>query len=168
MVKVGGKIYRKLVNEGALQMATDDSHALYSLQENDNVEELKQKYNKELPPNMVAVRGRGAYKNKLVKRLLPQTVNSNSTKRIISRTKSILQEHPEISEDEIEALLLQQPPELRRQESGQVEEYRENNLDETETEMETEMEETEMETELEENELDNFEFDISDDDDEYF
>ena len=165
MVKVGGKIYRKLVNEGLLTLDTNDEHELYSLQENDNVEELKQKYNKELPPNMVAVRGRGVYKNKLVKRLLPQPLNSKSTKRIISRTKSILQEHPEISEDEIEALLLQPPPQLTRQQSGYT---RENNLDETETEMETEMEETEMETEMEENELDNFEFDISDDDDEYF
>jgi len=67
-VKVGGRIWLKLVREGLLVGECKDDNEIYTVQEEDNIEQKIQEFNKSLPPNQHAVRGRGKYANKIVKR----------------------------------------------------------------------------------------------------
>ena len=67
-VKVGGRAWLNLVREGLVSGQHQDPNELYELKEDDNVEEKIQELNKELPINQQSVRGRGKYKNKIVKR----------------------------------------------------------------------------------------------------
>lgn len=75
--KVGGKVYKKLMREGKLSKNIDhieekDDSVLYEIQEDDTEEDIQNKkdeYDKELYENeLQAVKGRGKYANKIVKR----------------------------------------------------------------------------------------------------
>lgn len=78
-IKIGGRIYTKLVREGILQKEEyKDDNELYTLQEGDDVKEKIEEINKTLPRNVQSVRGRGKYKNKIVKRhKQPSTIDTS-------------------------------------------------------------------------------------------
>lgn len=67
-VKVGSRTWLKLVKEGLIQGHYSDPNEIYDVKEGDNEEELIQQFNETLPPTQQAVRGRGRYANKIVKR----------------------------------------------------------------------------------------------------
>lgn len=67
-VKVGSRTWLKLVREGLVEGKYSDPKEIYTLQDGDDESELISKFNQSLPPNQHAVRGRGKYANKIVKR----------------------------------------------------------------------------------------------------
>ena len=74
-VKVGGRTWLKLVKEGLLEGVYEDSNELYELLDDEkdgdtpfNYDEKIEEINKDLPRGIQAVKGRGKYKNKIVKR----------------------------------------------------------------------------------------------------
>lgn len=69
-IRVGGKVWLKLVKEGLVNDNYKDENILDDL-ENDEYELINEKIeqiNKTLPPTQSAVKGRGKYKNKIVLR----------------------------------------------------------------------------------------------------
>lgn len=161
MVKVGGRAWRKLVDEGVLDDNYNNPNELYELKEDDDINELKRQYENELNLDFKPVKGRGRYKNKLMKRKITKPLNIHQTGRIIRKTKRKLQENPDIDDEELENLVLRQIP-LRRQESGNYErnnieiesEYPETDYPETETDYpETDYPETEAEHEQDDSDI---------------
>lgn len=148
MVKVGGRAWRKLVDDGILEDNYNNPNELYELKEDDDINELKRKYENELNLDYKPVKGRGRYSNKLMKRKITKPLNIHQTGRIIRKTKYKVKENPDIDDEELENLILRETP-LRRQESGNYE--RNNNIEieseYPETEAETDYPETEAETE---------------------
>jgi len=67
-VKVGSRTWLKLVREGLVEGKYSDPKEIYTVQEGDDEQELINQFNETLPPNVQAVRGRGKYANKIVKR----------------------------------------------------------------------------------------------------
>ena len=67
-VKVGGRVWLKLVKEGIIANYYEDDNELYDVNNGDDVNEIIDEINKELPINQHAVRGRGKYADKIVKR----------------------------------------------------------------------------------------------------
>ena len=67
-VKIGSRTWLKLVREGLVEGKYSDPKEIYTLQDGDDEGELISKFNQTLPPNQHAVRGRGKYANKIVKR----------------------------------------------------------------------------------------------------
>ena len=67
-VRVGSRTWLKLVKEGLIQGHYSDPNEIYDVKDGDNEEELIQQFNETLPPTQQAVRGRGRYANKIVKR----------------------------------------------------------------------------------------------------
>jgi hypothetical protein len=67
-IVVGGKAWLKLVSQGILEAGYIDEKELDTYDEDDDVKSKIEMLNEELPMNVQAVRGRGRYKNKIVKR----------------------------------------------------------------------------------------------------
>ena len=67
-VKVGSRTWLKLVKEGVVEGQYKDPKEIYSLEDGDDEEDLIAQFNQSLPMNQQAVRGRGKYANKIVKR----------------------------------------------------------------------------------------------------
>lgn len=68
-VKIGSRTWRKLVSDGIVEGKNEpDERELYSVNEGDNVEEKIEELNASLPPTQQAVRGRGRFAGKVVKR----------------------------------------------------------------------------------------------------
>jgi hypothetical protein len=73
-IKVGGRVWNKLVAQGIInpEGELEDDNVLNELPTNleneDDVDKLIEDANEELPDNQHAVRGRGKYKGKIVKR----------------------------------------------------------------------------------------------------
>jgi hypothetical protein len=70
-VKVGSRTWLKLVKEGLVEGRYSDPNELYEVKQPNQAEVVEQKIeelNQTLPSNQQAVRGRGRYKNKIVKR----------------------------------------------------------------------------------------------------
>jgi len=68
-VKIGSRTWRKLVSDGIIEnQKIDEPCELYELSEEDNVEQKINELNKSLPITEQAVRGRGRFRNKVVKR----------------------------------------------------------------------------------------------------
>jgi len=66
-VKVGSRVWHKLVSKGLIAGKYLDSVELHTLRVGDDVKTLIKKFNKELPIGYQAVRGRGKYANMIVK-----------------------------------------------------------------------------------------------------
>ena len=167
-VKVGSRTWVNLVREGIVSGNYHDPNELYELQEGDDVEEKIQELNKELPPNLQSVRGRGKYANKIVKRN-----KQPSTRQITqhtARTTAKKLKNPEVYEQlqeaedfelELENLIMselaninnQQPTPVRSKRGSikQHQQQEEYYTQEVEPDSETELEdEDEDETEMEE------------------
>jgi hypothetical protein len=70
-IRVGSRTWLKLVKDGLVEGRYSDPKELYEVKDPQNQGEIEAKINelnKTLPPNVQGVRGRGRYKNKIVKR----------------------------------------------------------------------------------------------------
>ena len=67
-VKIGSKIWLKLVKEGILEGEYKDPNVLGEIKEDEDAQETIEKINETLPSNEQGVRGRGKYAVQIVKR----------------------------------------------------------------------------------------------------
>ena len=67
-VRVGSRVWLTLVREGLVDGHYSDPKTLYEVKDDSEYEEKINELNEKLPNNVQAVRGRGKYKNKIVKR----------------------------------------------------------------------------------------------------
>lgn len=67
-VKVGSRTWINLVKEGLVAGHYTDPKELHDVEEGEDTNELIERFNKSLPITEQAVRGRGKYANKIVKR----------------------------------------------------------------------------------------------------
>ncbi len=83
---VGGRIYMKLLKKGIFGQdgeKIEDDHILCEYDESSDIQKKKNELTRDLPSNMQAVKGRGRYKGKVVKRYKkPQDAAANITKNI--------------------------------------------------------------------------------------
>lgn len=75
-VKIGGRMYNILIKKGLIEpipIDEYDDNVLNNIDDipDDNLNDIKQEYNEKLPKEYHAVKGRGKYKGKLVKRSKP-------------------------------------------------------------------------------------------------
>lgn len=111
-VKVGGRTWRLLVKEGLFEGSYKDPRTLYEIQPEEKVDEKIEELNQTLPPTQQAVRGRGKYKNKIVKRNKQagmEDVIKYTTKTAVKAIKNT----PDIVEEEdmetlLESLILKE------------------------------------------------------------
>ena len=102
-IKVASRTWLKLVKEGVIEGAYKDPKELYVKKESDDdksMEEMKIKLDEELPEHEQAVKGRGKYKNKIIKRSKPltqKTVERFTENRIRKRSEQI---QPELIDEE--------------------------------------------------------------------
>lgn len=125
-VKVGSRVWRTLVKEGLFEGSYKDPRTLYEVQPDEKVDEKIEELNQILPPTQQAVRGRGKYKNKIVKRNKQagmEDVIKYTTKTAVKAIKNT----PDIVEEEdmetlLENLILKelmgcsQPPPEKKEE----------------------------------------------------
>lgn len=115
-VKVGSRTWLKLVREGLVENNDySDPNELYTIQDGDDVDEKIREINQSLPPNIQGVRGRGKYKNRIVKRhRQPSTIQTS--KHTIKTTAKKLKNR-EVYEDlyeggnfeeDLESLIMQE------------------------------------------------------------
>jgi len=112
-VKVGSRTWLKLVREGLVEGQYSDPKEIYTVQEGDDEDELINKFNQSLPPNQHAVRGRGKYANKIVKRHRQPSTTATSRYTVKKTARKIknrevyedLQEGGNFEED-LEALIM--------------------------------------------------------------
>lgn len=83
-VKVGGRMWDKLVNEGILSGDYVDPTELATIEEEEEVEKKISELNETLPIGVHAVRGRGKHSGKIVKRKKQPT-----TADVIEHTKEV-------------------------------------------------------------------------------
>ena len=100
-VKVGSRTWLKLVKDGLVAGHYADPNEIYEVKEGDNEEELIQQFNEKLPPTQQAVRGRGKYANKIVKR--NKQPSTKATTQHTVRTTARKLKDPEVYEQLQEA-----------------------------------------------------------------
>lgn len=101
-IVIGGKVYKKLQKQGHFQEGYEDENILHEYDANSNTEIMKNKIeelNNTLPKNQQAVRGRGKYKNKIVKRY-----RKPSKRRPVKRQPTILSEERKQARELLDAL----------------------------------------------------------------
>lgn len=111
-VKIGSRTWRKLINEGLIKNTYTDPNELYVVDKTtQDIQPKIEELNKDLPDNLQAVRGRGKYKNKIVKRQKqPSTdcVTKHTVKRaanIVSNNIEDINEYDDL-ENELEKLIM--------------------------------------------------------------
>ena len=100
-IKVGSRVWLKLVKDGLVAGHYTDPNEIYEVKEGDNEDELIQQFNKTLPPNVHSVRGRGKYANKIVKR--NKQPSTRATTQHTVRTTARKLKDPEVYEQLQEA-----------------------------------------------------------------
>ncbi len=114
-VKIGSRTWLKLVRDGILEGEYEDPNELYTIQEGDDVDEKIKEINENLPLNVQSVRGRGKYKNKIVKRH-KQPSTTETTRYTVKKTAQKIKNR-EIYEDlqengnfeaDLEALIMEE------------------------------------------------------------
>ena len=114
-VKVGSRTWLKLVREGLVEGKYSDPTEIYTVKEGDDEQELINQFNQSLPPNQQAVRGRGKYANKIVKR--HKQPNTETTSRYTVKTTARKLKNREVYEDlqeggnfeeDLEALIMEE------------------------------------------------------------
>jgi hypothetical protein len=96
-VKVGSRTWLKLVKEGIVEGSYSDPNEIYSLQEGDDEDDLISQFNEQLPDTVHAVRGRGKYANKIVKR--SKQSSTKDTVRHTARATARKLKDPEVYEE---------------------------------------------------------------------
>jgi hypothetical protein len=67
-IRVGSRVWLKCVKDGIIEGNHTDPNELYNMREGDNINDKINEINQTLPANLQAVKGRGKYKDKIVKR----------------------------------------------------------------------------------------------------
>lgn len=166
-VKVGSRTWLKLVRGGLVEGKYSDPTEIYTVKEGDDEQELINQFNQSLPPNQQAVRGRGKYANKIVKR--HKQPNTETTSRYTVKTTARKLKNREVYEDlqeggnfeeDLEALIMEELMNINTHthdnyeqdggDGGEV--YEEEQVYEDEEEYEEQEEEDEEEYEDEEGE----------------
>ena len=103
-VKVGSRVWRDLVKEGMVSSQNyQDEKELYALKPNDDPSQVIQQLNKTLPRNKQAVRGRGMYQGKIVKKEKPYN-NLEDTVNLVKKASCKVMKNmpipPDDSDDE--------------------------------------------------------------------
>ena len=102
-VKVGSRVWRDLVKEGMVSSQNyQDEKELYALKPNDDPSQVIKQWNKTLPRNKQAVRGRGMYQGKIVKKEKPYN-NLEDTVNMVKKASCKAMKNmppPESSDDE--------------------------------------------------------------------
>jgi len=70
-VRVGSPTWRKLVKEQVVAGHYRNTSVLHELKEGEDIEEVKQKYKKMVPPDKIVAKGRGLHANKIVTKSAP-------------------------------------------------------------------------------------------------
>lgn len=144
-LKVGGSTWLKLVKEGIVEGSYADPRELYTIQDTDDIDAKKEEFNSRLTYGEQAVKGRGRYAGKLVKRkkeLNPLQVSKVATKAAARVLKRKIGESDEDINEELERLILQEmanKPKLKRK-AQYVQEEEEEEDSEAEEEEEEEQE----------------------------
>lgn len=83
-IRVGGKVYLKMVKDGLIEKLKDDNELEDLPQDEEEQQQRIKELNETLPDEFQAVKGRGKYKNKLVKRskALPTETNARASAKI--------------------------------------------------------------------------------------
>jgi len=162
-VKVGSRTWLNLVREGLVEGKYSDPKEIYTLADGDDTDELINKFNKSLPPNQQAVRGRGKYANKIVKRNKQPSTTETSKHTVKTTARKLknkevydnLQEGGNFEED-LEALIMAELTKMNNynyEEEEKEEELYEVELDEEEELYEEELYEEELYEEDEDNDF---------------
>ena len=155
-VKVGSRTWLNLVREGLVEGKYSDPKEIYTLEDGDDEDELINKFNKSLPPNQQAVRGRGKYANKIVKRNKQPSTTETSKYTVQTTARKLknkevydnLQEGGNFEED-LEALIMAELTKMNNynydyEEEEKEEEFYGEELDEEEGFYEEEPDEEEL------------------------
>lgn len=125
-VKVGSRIWTKLVKDGIIENTYIDDNEIEELPEED-VDEKIQEINQKLPRGTHAVRGRGKYKGKIVKRnkqpLLQETIEhaARTSARVLAENADELDDlDDDDMQNQLEQLILEEmmlgvPKQVRKQ-----------------------------------------------------
>ena len=95
-VKVGSRTWLKMVKDGLVAGHYTDPNEICEVKEGDDEEELIRQFNENLPPTQQAVRGRGKYANKIVKR--NKQPSTRATTQHTVRTTARKLKDPEVYE----------------------------------------------------------------------
>ena len=114
-VRVGSRVWLTLVREGLVDGHYSDPKTLYEVKDDSEYEEKINELNEKLPNNVQAVRGRGKYKNKIVKRhkqpstrqVSQHTVRTTAKKLKDPQVYDYLMESNDF-ESQLEALIMQE------------------------------------------------------------
>lgn len=96
-IKVGGRVFNRLVREGIIDGEYEDENELYDISDDygdEAIEDKKKELSEKLPKTKHAVRGRGRYKSKLVvrnhklTRKKKKTINISSADRIMANLEA--------------------------------------------------------------------------------
>lgn len=99
-VKIGSRIWRELVKEGLIASQNlEDDKELYELKPSDDALEIIGDLDKELPHNVQAVRGRGKYAGKIVKRDKPHDNLEKTVSTVSKMASQVIKQMPEVTSD---------------------------------------------------------------------
>ena len=159
-IKVGGRAYNKLVKEGYFEEGYDDDNILQEFggEETENMVLMKDKIdelNGTLPKSIRAVRGRGRYKNKIVKKYSRSRKQPKPKRKKTIERQQARQILDQIADLDFEGDPEGQLAELIRQQS-QLQEEDDDEVDYEDTEVD--------DTEIDDTEIDDY---SDDDDDDY-
>lgn len=105
-IKVGGRTWLKLVRENLIEGRYTDPKELTPIQEDVDINEQITQANQNLPRGVQAVRGRGRYKGKIVKRNKRPNVEDMSRYTAEIASRAIKENYDELNEtDDVEAEL---------------------------------------------------------------
>jgi hypothetical protein len=111
-IRVGGRAWKNLVNEGVIEGRYTDPKELGKITEDmddNDIDEKIQSLDRKLPSNYQSVRGRGKYKNKIIKRRKPPKTKDlvkHTTKKSIKVIKENLDNLD--FESELERMILEE------------------------------------------------------------
>jgi hypothetical protein len=166
-IRVGGKLYNSLIREGLVKgIIEEKNNSLYDINENDDLEFVKNELSKNLPFNETAVRGKKGtkYENKIVKRKKVPNASEVASETIKLTANKIKNKEIDFDDDDfaknleqmILAELLNEKPKKskpipikREKAKPKKREFIMRKLPEPETETEIEFEETEIESDIE-------------------
>ena len=152
-IKVGHRAWLQLVREGLIDGDYYDSNELYEMKEGDDIKQKIQELNKDLPINQQSVKGRGKYKNKIVKRhRAPSTlqISRHTARKTAQKLKNRkvyddLQEKGDF-ENELETMIMNELTSINNQQPRKQTRIKQQ---ESDSEPDSEPEEITLETESE-------------------
>jgi len=102
-ITFGGKTYKKLLKDGILKSIAPDENVLYSINESDDVDALKDTFKNKLKYGETAVKGRKgtSYENKIVRRKVQPKPDA-----VIKASASAISNNTEYNSLELEEMIL--------------------------------------------------------------